>query len=70
MLIFLQMIRPQGTTGAQDREEKTKSSGRGSSSTSLRDFQKKRLTQPHLPHDPPTWGQIKTLTNQPENLVS
>ena len=31
---------------------------------------KKRLTQPHLPHDPPTWGQIKTLTNQPENLVS
>ena len=70
MLIFLQMIRPQGTTGAQDREEKAKSSGRGSSSTSLRDFQKKRLTQPHLPHDPPTWGQIKTLTNQAENLVS
>ena len=26
--------------------------------------------QCHLPHDLPTWGQIKTLTNQAENLAS
>ena len=30
----------------------------------------KNRTQRHLPHDPPTWGQIKTLTNQAENLIS
>ena len=31
---------------------------------------KKRRTQCPRPHDPPTWGQIKTLTNQDENLIS
>ena len=31
---------------------------------------KKCCTQRHRPHDLPTWGQIKTLTNQAENLVS
>ena len=31
---------------------------------------KKRRTQCPRPHDPPTWGQIKTLTNQAENLIS
>ena len=31
---------------------------------------KKRRIQCHLPHDLPTWGQIKTLTNQAENLAS
>ena len=31
---------------------------------------KKRRIQCHLPHDLPTWGQIKTLTNQAENLFS
>ena len=34
------------------------------------EISKKCLTQRHLPHDLPTWGQIKTLTNQAENLVS
>ena len=33
------------------------------------EISKKCLTQRHLPHDLPTWGQIKTLTNQAENLV-
>ena len=31
---------------------------------------KRRRTQRHRPHDLPTWGQIKTLTNQAENLIS
>ena len=31
---------------------------------------KKCLTGYHQPYDLPTWGQIKTLTNQAENLVS
>ena len=31
---------------------------------------KKRHTRGHQPYDLPTWGQIKTLTNQAENLVS
>ena len=31
---------------------------------------KKRHTRHHQPYDLPTWGQIKTLTNQAENLVS
>ena len=31
---------------------------------------KKHRTQCHRPYDLPTWGQIKTLTNQAENLVS
>ena len=31
---------------------------------------KKRRTRRHRPYDLPTWGQIKTLTNQDENLIS
>ena len=31
---------------------------------------KKHLTRCHRPHDLPTWGQIKTLTNQAETLIS
>ena len=31
---------------------------------------KKCCTQYHRPHDLPTWGQINTLTNQAENLIS
>ena len=31
---------------------------------------KKRHTRGHQPYDLPTWGQIKTLINQAENLVS
>ena len=31
---------------------------------------KKRHTRRHQPYDLPSWGQIKTLTNQAENLVS
>ena len=31
---------------------------------------KKHSTRGHRPYDIPTWGQIKTLTNQAENLVS
>ena len=31
---------------------------------------KRRRTQRHRPHDLPTWGQIKTLTNQAEPLIS
>ena len=30
----------------------------------------KHHTQCHRPYDLPTWGQIKTLTNQTENLIS
>ena len=33
-------------------------------------FSEKCRTQRHRPHDLPTWGQIKTLTNQTENLIS
>ena len=31
---------------------------------------KKRCTRHHRPYDLSTWGQIKTLTNQDENLIS
>ena len=31
---------------------------------------KKRCTRRHRPYDLPTWGQINTLTNQAENLIS
>ena len=31
---------------------------------------KERCTQPHQPYDLPAWRQIKTFTNQAENLVS
>ena len=31
---------------------------------------KKRHIQHHQPYDLPTWGQIKTLTHQTENLIS
>ena len=31
---------------------------------------KKRRIWHHRPYDLPTWGQIKTLTNQAENLIS
>ena len=34
------------------------------------EISKKCRTMCHLPHDLPTWGHIKTLTNQAENLVS
>ena len=34
------------------------------------EISKKCRTQCYLPHDLPTWGQIKTLTNKAENLVS
>ena len=30
---------------------------------------KKHHTRRHQPYDLPTWGQIKTLTNQAENLI-
>ena len=33
-------------------------------------FSKKCRTQCHQPYDLPTWRQIKTLTNQAENLIS
>ena len=31
---------------------------------------KKHRTRRHRPYNLPTWGQIKTLTNQTENLIS
>ena len=31
---------------------------------------KKHHTRRHRPYDLPTWGQIKTLTNQTKNLIS
>ena len=34
------------------------------------EISKKCHTQCYLPHDLPTWGQIKILTNKAENLVS
>ena len=68
----LRKIRPRGATGIQDREETVKSRGGGLSSTSHGDLKifKKHCTRGHRPYDFPTWGQIKTLTNQAENLVS
>ena len=33
-------------------------------------FSKKGCTQCHQPYDLPTWGQIKTLTSQAENVIS
>ena len=33
-------------------------------------FSKKGCTQCHQPYDLPTWRQIKSLTNQAENLIS
>ena len=33
------------------------------------EISKKCRTQRHRPYDLPTWGQIKTLTNQAENLI-
>ena len=33
-------------------------------------FSKKGCIQCHQPYDLPTWRQIKTLTNQAENLIS
>ena len=56
----------------QDREETAKSLGGGNSSTSHGGF-KNFQEMPHLTSptfDLPTWGQIKTLTNQAENMVS
>ena len=56
----------------QDKEETAKSQGGGISSTSHVSFKIFQET-PHLTSptfDLPTWGQIKTLTNQAENLVS
>ena len=68
----LRKIRPKGATSIQDREETVKSPGGGVSSTSHGDLKifKKHCTRGHRPYDFPTWGQIKTLTNQAENLVS
>ena len=31
---------------------------------------KKHCPRQHQPYELPSWGQIKTLTNEPENLVS
>ena len=49
-----------------------KSPGGGISSTSHGNLKisKKHCTRGHRPYDFPTWGQIKTLTNQAGNLVS
>ena len=68
----LRKIRPRGATSIQDRKETVKSPGGGVSSIShgyLKMF-KKHCTRGHRPYDVPTWGQVKTLTNQAENLVS
>ena len=65
-------IRARGATGIQDTEETAKSPRGGVSSTSHGDLKisKKHCTRGHRPYDFPTWGQVKTLTNQAENLVS
>ena len=38
--------------------------------TSALKTSRKHLPRQHQPYNPPTWGQIKTLTNQVKNLAS
>ena len=65
-------IWPKGAPNIQTRDKTTKTSkGRNSNTShgSFKSFQKHH-TQCHRPYDFPTLGQIKTLANQAENLIS
>ena len=65
-------IQPKGAPNIQTRDKTTKTSkGRNSNTShgSFKSFQKHH-TQCHRPYDFPTLGQIKTLANQAENLIS
>ena len=58
--------------GIQNGDETTKTPGRRNSNigyVSSKDLQKAPPSAAS-PYDLPTWGQIKTLTNRAENLVS
>ena len=67
-----QKIRPKGAPDIQSGDEPTKTPGGRNSNTDLvgsKDFQKAPPSAAST-LQPPTWGQIKTLTNQVKNLVS
>ena len=57
----LQKIRPKGGPSLQNGDRSTKTPGGRNSNTGH---------WQHSPYDLPTWGKIKTLTNQTKNLVS
>ena len=65
-------IRPRGVSNVQNEDQKRKPREENipvQVMAALKIF-KKHCPRCHQPHDLPTWGQIKTLTNQAENLVS
>ena len=69
--LLLQKIHPQRTTNIQDRKKQNPQEEEVPvQAMAALEISKKCCTQRHLPHDPPTWRQIKTLTNKGENLVS
>ena len=65
-------IRPRGVSSVQNKDQKRKPREENipvQVMAALKIF-KKHCPRCHRPHDLPTCGQIKTLTNQAENLVS
>ena len=69
---FLFGIRPKGAPSIQNGDETTKTPGRRNSNmghVGSKDLQEDRSRR-HQSYDLPTWGQIKTLTNQVKNLAS
>ena len=84
MLLFLQMdptsshdflfrrfkLRGPPAYRLEMKQQKTQEERIPIQATATLKISKKRRTQRHQPYDLPTWGQIKTLTNQTENLIS
>ena len=84
MLLFLQMdptnshgflfgrfdLRGPPTFKLEMKQQKLQEEEIPVQATAASKISKKHLTRCHRPHDLPTWGQIKTLTNQAENLIS
>ena len=65
-------ISPRGVSSVQNKDQKRKPQEENipvQVMAALKIF-KKHCPRCHRPHNLPTWGQIKTLTNQAENLVS
>ena len=63
---------PKGAPSIQNGDETTKTPGRRNSNmghVGSKDLQEDRSRR-HQSYDLPTWGQIKTLTNQVKHLVS
>ena len=52
------------------KQQKTQEERIPIQATATLKISKKRRTQRHQPYDLPTWGQIKTLTNQTDNMIS